>query len=132
MMTPGKSLAEGFRLAEEPSLEPRYNTALTQHVPIIKPQTGTSLRELKIARWGLIPFWAKNATMGVRFINAQSETAANRPAFRAAFKIRRRLIPADGFYEWKKWEKGRDPYLVVLANRGAVCLCLAMGDLEEL
>ena len=55
--------------------------------------------------------------MGARFINARSETAADRPAFRAAFKMRRCLIPADGFYEWKKRKKGRAPYLVVLSNR---------------
>jgi putative SOS response-associated peptidase YedK len=117
LMTPGKSLAEHFRLAEEPSLEPRYNIAPTQPVAIIKPQAGTPLRELKIVRWGLIPFWAKDAKMGARLINARSETAADRPAFRAAFKMRRCLIPADGFYEWKKLEKGRAPYLVALSNR---------------
>jgi len=116
-MTPGKSLAEHFRLAEEPSLEPRYNVAPTQPAAIIKPKAGSSLRELKIVRWGLIPFWAKDAKIGARFINARSETASDKPAFRAAFKMRRCLIPADGFYEWKKLEKGSDPYLVVLANR---------------
>ena len=117
LMTPGKSLAEHFRLAEEPSLEPRYNVAPTQPAAIIKPKAGSSLRELKIVRWGLIPFWAKDAKIGARFINARSETASDKPAFRAAFKMRRCLIPADGFYEWKKLEKGSDPYLVVLANR---------------
>ncbi len=117
LMTPGKSLAEHFRLAEEPSLEPRYNIAPTQPVAIIKPRVGTPLRDLKIVRWGLIPFWAKDAKMSARFINARSETAAVMPAFRAAFKIRRCLIPADGFYEWKKLDKGREPYLVVLSNR---------------
>ena len=117
LMTPGKSLAEHFRLAEEPSLEPRYNVAPTQPAAIIKPKAGSSLRELKLVRWGLIPFWAKDAKIGARFINARSETASDKPAFRAAFKMRRCLIPADGFYEWKKLEKGSDPYLVVLANR---------------
>ena len=117
LMTPGKSLTEHFRLAEEPSLGPRYNIAPTQPVAIIKPKAGTSQRELKIVRWGLIPFWAKDAKMGAGFINARSETAADRPAFRTAFKMRRCIIPADGFYEWKKLEKGRAPYLVVLSNR---------------
>jgi len=117
LMTPGKSLAEHFRLAEEPSLEPRYNIAPTQPVAIIEPKAGSSLRELKIVRWGLIPFWAKDAKIGARFINARSETASDKPAFRSAFKMRRCLIPADGFYEWKKLEKDRDPYLVVLASR---------------
>ena len=116
-MTPGKSLAEHFRLAEEPSLGPRYNIAPTQPVAIIKPKAGTSLRELKVVRWGLIPSWAKDAKMSARFINARSETASEKPAFRAAFKMRRCLIPADGFYEWKKLEKGRPPYLVALASR---------------
>jgi putative SOS response-associated peptidase YedK len=117
LITPGKSLAEHFRLAEEPSLEPRYNIAPTQPVAIIKPKAGSSLRELSIARWGLIPFWAKDVKIGARFINARSETASDKPAFRVAFKMRRCLIPADGFYEWKKLEKGSDAYLVVLANR---------------
>jgi putative SOS response-associated peptidase YedK len=117
LVTPGKSLAEHFRLAEEPSLEPRYNIAPTQPVAIIKAKVGSSHRELKTVRWGLIPFWAKDAKMGARFINARSETASDKPAFRAAFRMRRCLIPADGFYEWKKLEKGSAPYLVVLANR---------------
>jgi putative SOS response-associated peptidase YedK len=117
LMTTGKSLAEHFRLAEEPSLEPRYNIAPTQPVAIIKPHAGTSLRDLRIVKWGLIPYWAKDHKMGARLINARSETAADRPAFRAPFKMRRCLIPADGFYEWKKLEKGKEPYLVVLSNR---------------
>jgi len=117
LMTPGKSLAEHFMLDEAPSLEPRYNIAPTQPVAMIKQKAGTSLRELKMVRWGLIPFWAKEAKMGAGFINARSETAADRPAFRAAFKMRRCLIPADGFYEWKKLEKGKDLYLVVLSDR---------------
>ena len=78
---------------------PRYNVAPGTDVLIVRSrERGT--RELGIARWGLVPFWAKDSDFGARTINARSETAAQKPAFRAAFRYRRCLIPADGFYEW--------------------------------
>ncbi len=117
LMTPGKSLASHFRLTEEPELEPRYNVAPTQLVPIIRKSPQPSPRELAICRWGLVPFWAKDASIGPRLINARSESVAEKPAFKAAFKARRCLVPADGFYEWKRLGRVRQPYFFTRADR---------------
>lgn len=86
----------------------RFNVAPTQDIPIVR-QTEAG-RELAIVRWGLIPSWSKDAKSGPLLINARSETAAEKPAFRSAFKSRRCLIPADGFYEWKKIGNKKQPY----------------------
>jgi putative SOS response-associated peptidase YedK len=117
LMTPGGSLASHFRLTEEPTLEPRYNIAPTQVVAIVAESRQESRRELRMVKWGLIPFWAQDARAGARLINARSESAAEKPAFRTAFKRRRCLIPADGFYHWKKTEGSKGPYFVGLANQ---------------
>jgi putative SOS response-associated peptidase YedK len=117
LMTPGSSLAAHFRLAEEPSLEARYNIAPTQIVAVVAASEPGARPELKMVRWGLVPFWAKDTSIGARLINARSETAAEKPAFRTPFKNRRCLIPADGFYEWKKTDGSKQPYFVGLANR---------------
>jgi putative SOS response-associated peptidase YedK len=85
---------------------PRYNIAPTQPVSVIRQNPREPVRELSLVRWGLIPSWAKDAKM----INARSETAATKPAFRDALKSRRCLIPADGFYEWKKIGSAKQPY----------------------
>jgi putative SOS response-associated peptidase YedK len=89
---------------------PRYNVAPTQSVPVIRQHPKEPVRQLSMMRWGLIPSWAKNASDSARKINARSETATTQPAFRDAMKSRRCLIPADGFYEWKKNGKIRQPY----------------------
>ena len=96
-------------------VQPRYNIAPTQPVPIVKdPNT----RAVELYRWGLVPFWAKDLDIGSRLINARAETAAQKPAFRAAFKYRRCLILADGFYEWKKEQQSnaKTPYLFKLKD----------------
>jgi putative SOS response-associated peptidase YedK len=111
-MTPGRSLAERFNLEEVPDLEPRYNIAPTQKVAIIRLNPETLRRRLGLVKWGLIPFWAKDSTIGNRLINARAESAAEKPAFRSAFKSKRCLVPADGYYEWKKMKGGqKQPYL---------------------
>jgi putative SOS response-associated peptidase YedK len=115
-MTPGKSLAEQFGLAEEVALPPRYNIAPTQLIAAIRVQPDSPDRALAMLKWGLIPFWAKDSKIAFKLINARSETAAEKPAFRAAFKYRRCLIPADGFYEWKKAGARKQPYLVGMAD----------------
>jgi putative SOS response-associated peptidase YedK len=89
---------------------PRYNIAPTQPVPIIRQNPKEPRRELSLVRWGLIPWWAKDSSGAAGMINARSETAASKPAFRDALKLRRCLIPADGFYEWKKNGKEKQPY----------------------
>ncbi|MGA7565935.1 MAG: SOS response-associated peptidase [Terriglobales bacterium] len=83
---------------------PRYNIAPTQPVPVIRQNPKEPIRELSLMRWGLIPSWAKDSAVAAMMINARSETAGTRPAFRDALKSRRCLIPGDGFYEWVRHE----------------------------
>jgi putative SOS response-associated peptidase YedK len=89
---------------------PRYNVAPTQPVPIIRQHPKEPLRDLSLVRWGLIPSWAKDASGAAGMINARSETAASKPAFRDALNSRRCLVPADGFYEWARTRAGKQPY----------------------
>jgi putative SOS response-associated peptidase YedK len=89
---------------------PRYNIAPTQPVPVIRQHPKEPRRELSLVRWGLIPSWAKDSSGAARMINARSETAATKPAFRDALKFRRCLISADGFYEWQRTGKTKQPY----------------------
>jgi putative SOS response-associated peptidase YedK len=103
-------LAAAFEAAwrcEEPQL-PRFNIAPTQHVPILLCHDGE--RVLDVFRWGLIPSWAKDASIGNKMINARAESVLeNKPAYRAAFQRRRCLVPASGFYEWRKVGKVKVP-----------------------
>jgi putative SOS response-associated peptidase YedK len=99
---------------------PRYNIAPTQDAPVVaRDERG---QRMGLLRWGLIPSWSKDPGVGNRMINARSETAAKKPSFRSAFQRRRCLVPADGFYEWKKQEapeggKGkRIPHWIHLAS----------------
>jgi putative SOS response-associated peptidase YedK len=89
---------------------PRYNIAATQLVPVIRQHPKEPRCEMSLLRWGLIPSWAKDSSGAARMINARSETAATTPAFRDALKFRRCLIPADGFYEWQRTGKTKQPY----------------------
>ncbi len=105
-----------FDLAEAPLLAPRYNIAPTQPVAIVRVDPDRSLmvpqREWTHVVWGLIPGWAKDPSIGARMINARSETAAEKPSFRAAMKYRRCLVPTDGFYEWMKVPGGKQPMFI--------------------
>lgn len=116
LITPAEALAEQFQLFEIPSLAPRYNIAPTQPVAAVRRVPGDGQRELVLLRWGLVPFWAKDPGIGARMINARSETVAEKPAFRAAFRRRRCLVPADGFYEWRRLERGKQPFYVRLRD----------------
>jgi putative SOS response-associated peptidase YedK len=89
---------------------PRYNVAPTQPVPIIRQHPKEPRRDLSLVRWGLIPSWAKDASGSAGMINARSESAATKPAFRDTLKLRRCLVPADGFYEWMRTGKTKQPY----------------------
>jgi putative SOS response-associated peptidase YedK len=91
-------LQDLFELDEVPELVPRYNIAPSQIIPAIVAPEGH--REMRFFQWGLVPSWAKDPSIAPNLINAKSETAPEKPSFRAAFKRRRCLIPADGFYEW--------------------------------
>src|ERR1019366_9323559 len=89
-----------FAASGEDDWAPRYNIAPTQSIPVIRQNAKEPVRELSLIRWGLVPSWAKDPSGAARMINARSETASIKPAFRDALKFRRCLVPADGFYEW--------------------------------
>lgn len=89
---------------------PRFNIAPTQPVPVIRQHPKEPIRQVSIMRWGLIPHWAKDASAAAGMMNARSETAATKPAFRDPLKFRRCLIPADGFYEWKRTGTSKQPF----------------------
>jgi len=94
----------------EDDWSPRYNIAPTQPVPVIRQHPKEPIRQISNMGWGLVPHWAQDASGAARAINARSETAATKPAFRDPFKFRRCLIPADGFYEWKKAGTSKQPF----------------------
>jgi putative SOS response-associated peptidase YedK len=89
---------------------PRYNIAPTQPIPVVRQNPKRSVRELSLMRWGLIPHWAKHPSIATSTINAKSETAATKLAFRDPLKFRRCLIPADGLYEWARTRNVKQPY----------------------
>lgn len=89
---------------------PRYNIAPTQPVPVIRQHPKEPIRQISSIRWGLIPHWSKDASSAASTINARSETAAEKPAFRDPMRYRRCLIPADAFYEWKRTGAAKQPY----------------------
>ncbi|MDQ3155473.1 MAG: SOS response-associated peptidase [Actinomycetota bacterium] len=112
-------------------LEPDYNVAPTKIAPIVvqrSPKDADPYRELMQARWGLIPSWAKDPSIGSRMINARTETVAEKPAFKKAFGKRRALIPADGYYEWYAGEgKSKQPFFITPKDRSI----LSMAGLYE-
>ena len=110
LTTPVDALAQLFRFTERPNLGPRYNIAPTQDVPIVRVAKEGDRRELIMVRWGLVPYWADDPKIGNRLINARAETIERTPAFREAYQRRRCLVPADGFFEWRK-----------AASRGSRC-----------
>jgi len=109
LFAPGQDVAEQFGVVIDHEIAPRYNIAPTQPVAAIRLDGNSGERELTYFSWGLIPSWAKDPKIGSRMINARSETAAEKPSFRAAFKRRRCLIPASGFYEWQKLSDRKQP-----------------------
>ena len=103
-----EAIAARFGVHQPEGFQPRYNVAPTDRMPVVRAGEGEATREMAVLRWGLVPFWADDLKIGARMINARSETVAEKPAFRAAFRRRRCLVPTDGFYEWvkkggKKW-----------------------------
>lgn len=116
------ALAKLFELDEVPDFEPRYNIAPSQAVAAIVQGRQEARRILKQMRWGLIPFWAKDISIGMKLINARAETAAEKPAFREAFTQKRCLIPASGFYEWQKGGKQKQPYYIKVCNAQAFAM----------
>jgi putative SOS response-associated peptidase YedK len=97
---------------------PRYNIAPTQPVPVIRQHPKEPIRQISTMRWGLVPYWAKDPSITTGTINAKSETAATKPAFRDPLKFRKCLIPADGFYEWQKRGNSKQPFCFEVNNGG--------------
>ena len=116
LSTPAAKLIELFQLTGFPRWEPRYNIAPTQLVICVRMLE--NIRQAMSMKWGLVPSWAKDASIGSRMINARSETAAEKPSFRKAWSRRRCLIPVDGFYEWEKLPgRKKQPWLIHMADR---------------
>ena len=114
LSSPADVIADWFHIVVPDDCMPRYNIAPTQTVLTI--DAGEEDRAARPRRWGLIPSWARDPDIGQRMINARSETAAEKPSFRKALEKRRCLIPASGFYEWKKQDDGKQPYLIRMSQ----------------
>ena len=129
LSSPAEIIAEVFETEPDERLLPRYNIAPSQPVAVVRALTDTTAntmpgatetvggRELAHLKWGLIPSWAKDPSIGSRMINARAETVAEKPAYRAAFKRRRCVVPADGFYEWQRISGGKQPFYIGMAER---------------
>lgn len=118
LTVPGDLLAAAFGVEAAAAgpvagLPARYNVAPGQQVPIVRRREDGG-RDLALARWGLVPHWAKESAIGNRMINARGESVAEKPSFRTAFRRHRCLVPADGFYEWQATAGGKQPWLLRL------------------
>ena len=111
-----EALKKYFGADNDVDWDPRYNIAPTHDVVTVRQDRHQPRRVLSLMRWGLVPSWSKDSSAAARMINARCETAADLPAFRDALRSRRCLIPADGFFEWQKLGKAKQPY------------CFALGD----
>ena len=115
--SPHEAVRETFGVEPDTLLEPGYNRAPSQASLIIRLDVqGT--REAAWLRWGLVPSWSRSADIGNRMINARAETVATKPSFRAAFRRRRCIVPADGFYEWQQTEGHRHPWFIRARHGG--------------
>ena len=116
LRTPADRLAEAFGGVPADYPEVRYNIAPSQSVAAVRAGSDGNARQVVALRWGLIPSWAKDPAIGHRMINARAESLADKPSFRAAFRRRRCLVPADGFYEWQKRNGTKQPFYIARAD----------------
>src|SRR5262245_21696965 len=114
---PDKAIKDLFPLFDPSGFAPHYNIAPTQSVASVRCHAETGEPELAALRWGLIPFWAEDPSIGGRLINARCETVATKPAFRSSYMQRHCLVLADGFFEWQKRDDERLPFFIGLADR---------------
>lgn len=118
LVTPADVLASRFRVrGERAPLLPRWNAAPGQDLPVVRLDAATGARVLEPMRWGLVPSWAVRPEDAGRPINARAETAAGKPTFKEPLRRSRALVPADGFFEWKKGDRGREPVAFRLKSR---------------
>lgn len=115
LKTPAKELASHFGLDEVIEVVPRFNISPGTDIPTIR-HSPEGKRVMHLLRWGLVPHWAKDPSIGAKLSNARGETIAEKPSFRDAFKRRRCLVPADGFYEWKIEGRQKQPYYFSLRS----------------
>ena len=120
LVSPADLLAKATGMKVFPLVHPRYNAAPTQDMPVVRVASGGG-REVAMMRWGLVPSWSRAGQMKSVLINARSETVAQKPAFRDAFRRRRCLVPADGFFEWKHHGRDRLPWLFQPNDGGPFC-----------
>jgi len=111
------ALAQAFDVERVPDLAAQYNIAPTQMVATVLHKPESDKREFQQLLWGLIPSWAKDPSIGAKLINARAETVAQKPSFRSAFKHRRCLVLADGFYEWQQKQHKKQPFYFRLQNK---------------
>ena len=111
------NLLKLLQIARTPQLKPRYNIAPSQMVACVRNAPENTHRECVMLKWGLIPSWAKDASIGHKLINARGETVVEKPSFRHAFSHRRCLVLADGFYEWKQEGRAKQPYYIRFKNQ---------------
>lgn len=112
LTAPKEMLKQIFPLVDFPDMPPHYNIAPTQMVLALRQLPRSTRPECVSLRWGLVPAWAEEVKAGPPMINARAESVADKPAFRAAFRQRRCLVLADGFYEWQKTEGRKQPYFI--------------------
>lgn len=117
LFEPDRILAKEFGISGFAPRSPRYNIAPSQPVAAVRAPSAANERELVLLRWGLIPSWSKDPAIGNRLINARSETVREKPSFRNAFRKHRCLIPASGFYEWQRLERGKQPFYIRMRDR---------------
>lgn len=128
--SPHEAVVRLFGLSDDtPAVEPRYNVAPATFVPAVRALPGddppdiAATRRLAMLYWGLVPVWAREKSMGARMTNARAETLKEKPAFRAAYRRRRALVPADGYYEWKQLgPRDKQPYFIRPVSGGPFAL----------
>lgn len=116
LFAPGNVLARMFGIEDAPVLAPRYNIAPSQPVVSVRVAPDGGGREFAPLRFGLIPSWSKDPSIGDRLINARAETVSVKPSFRSAFRRRRCLVPADGFYEWRRTPGRKQPHYIAFRD----------------
>ncbi len=116
-----KNLAALLGFPNPPILPPRYNIAPSQPIACVRSIPGSHEREWREFKWGLVPSWAKDSSIGNKLINARAETVSEKPSFRKAFKQQRCVVLADGFFEWKREGKAKQPYYIRMKNQRSFC-----------
>jgi putative SOS response-associated peptidase YedK len=114
--SPHEAVTRLFGVSDAPEVEPRYNIAPTQYVAAVRTDARDPARRVAMLYWGLVPSWTKEKSIGARMINARGETLREKPSFRSAYRRRRCLVLADGYYEWQRAAGAKQPYFISFAG----------------